>query len=136
MTMEEKIDKILLGVTELKESVARLEERVTRLEESVARLEERVTRLEERVTKLEEDVKELKEDVKKLKDDVKELKESHINMNRNIILIQEDTSTKIPALFDGYSFHQQHIEQNDKRLDFLEDKVENHSIRLWALEKD
>ena len=99
-------------------------------------MEEKIDKMFLVVTELKEDVVELKERVSKLEEDVKELREDYRSMNRTIVLIQEDTSTKIPALFDGYSFHQQHIETNDKRLDALENKVENHSLRLWALEKN
>ena len=56
-------------------------------------------------------------------------------MNRALILIEDDTSNKIPALFDGYSFHQQHIEEGEKRLDILENEVDEHSIRISALEQ-
>ncbi len=40
-------------------------------------------------------------------------------MNRTLILIEDDTSNKIPALFDGYSFHQQNILRKTKKIRFL-----------------
>ena len=107
MTMEEKIDFFMNSFIEMKETM----------------------------TTMQKDIKELKDDVKELKDDVKELRQDHENMNRALILIEDDTSNKIPALFDGYSFHQQHIEDNDKRLIVLENEVDEHSIRISALEQ-
>ena len=63
------------------------------------------------------------------------LKQDHESMNRTLILIEDDTSNKIPALFDGYSFQQKHIEEDEKRLDVLEKEVDNHSIRISVLEQ-
>ncbi len=121
MTMEEKIDFLMNSFIEMKETMTTMQKDIKGLKDDVKELKD--------------DVKELKDDVKKLKDDVKELRQDHENMNRALILIEDDTSNKIPALFDGYSFHQQHIEDNDKRLIVLENEVDEHSIRISALEQ-
>lgn len=106
MTMEEKIDFLINSFMEMKEEI----------------------------TSMKQDITDMQKEITGMKKDIKELKEDVDTMNRNIIIIEDDTSNKIPALFDGYSFHQQHIEEHDKRIDTLEIKVDNHSNRLWALE--
>lgn len=106
MTMEEKIDFLMNAFMEMKEKVDSLIEITTTMQEDVKELKTRVTTLEK----------------------------NHESMHRILILIEDDTSNKIPALFDGYSSHQQHIEEHDKRIETLETEVDNHSNRLWVLE--
>lgn len=123
MTMEEKIDLILEKMIKV----------------------DMIDMLVEKVGVLEKDIKELRKEqdntnkilsvVQVIQKDIKELRQDHENMNRALILIEDDTSNKIPALFDGYSFHQQHIEEGEKRLDILENEVDEHSIRISALEQ-
>lgn len=117
MTMEEKIDMLVEKTN-------------------------KIDKLMEKVGALENDIKELREEqastnkiLNVVQKDIKELRQDHENMNRSLILIEDDTSNKIPALFDGYSFHQQHIEEDEKRLDVLENEVDEHSIRISALEQ-
>ncbi|MCI9246009.1 MAG: hypothetical protein HFJ30_02560 [Clostridia bacterium] len=120
MTMEEKIDLILEKMIKV----------------------DMIDMLVEKVGVLEKDMKELRKEqdntnktLNVVQKDIKELRQDHENMNRALILIEDDTSNKIPALFDGYSFHQQHIEEDEKRLDILENEVDEHSIRISALEQ-
>lgn len=121
MTMEEKIDFLM-------NSFITMQEKVDWLMNAFMGMKEKVDVLVEKVEKLEEDVKELKARVTVLE-------KNHESMHRTLLLIQDDTSNKIPALFDGYSFHQQHIEEDEKRLDVLENVVDEHSIRISALEQ-
>ena len=127
LVMQEKVDT-LLG---MKEKVDKIDE-LMEMKEKVDKIDE-LMEMKEKVDKIDE-LMEMKEIVAKMQIEIKEIREEQDSMNRTLILIQEDTSTKIPALFDGLSFQQQHIEANDQRLDILEAKVDNHSNRLWALE--
>lgn len=130
MTMEEKIDLILEKMIKV-DMIDMLVEKTNKIDMLV-----------EKVGVLEKDIKELREEqdntnktLNVVQKDIKELRQDHENMNRALILIEDDTSNKIPALFDGYSFHQQHIEEDEKRLDILESEVDEHSIRISALEQ-
>lgn len=96
--------------------------------DSLMTMQVKIDLILEKVGTLENDVKELKERTTALEKD-------HESMHRTLLLIQDDTSNKIPALFEGYSFHQQHIEEDEKRLDVLENVVDEHSIRISALEQ-
>ena len=91
--------------------------------------------MDEKIDTLIEKTDKLERSLNTVQKDIKELRQDHENMNRALILIEDDTSNKIPALFDGYSFHQQHIEEDEKRLDVLESEVDEHSIRISALEQ-
>ena len=128
MTMEDKIDFLMDSFIEMKVKVDSLTDSFKDMKETM--------------TTMQKDIKELKQEqdntnktLDLVQKDIKELKQDHKNMNEALILIEDDTSNKIPALFEGYSFHQQHIEEDEKRLDFLETKVDNHSIRISVLEQ-
>lgn len=56
-------------------------------------------------------------------------------MNKSIILIEHKVSTEIPALFDGYSMHQEKQEFQQENIDSLNIKVEEHDIRISSLEQ-
>ncbi len=101
-----------------------MEDKIDSLMDSFVEMKEKVDTLME-----------MKEIVTTMQKDIKELRQDHENMNRTLILIEDDTSNKIPALFDGYSFQQKHIEEDEKRLDVLEKEVDNHSIRISVLEQ-
>ena len=113
MTMEEKVDMLV----EKTNKIDILIEKTNKIDMLI----EKTDKLERNLNLVQKDIKELRKD--------------HENMNRALILIEDDTSNKIPALFDGYSFHQQHIEEGEKRLDILENEVDEHSIRISALEQ-
>lgn len=51
------------------------------------------------------------------------------------ILIEHQVMVKIPALFDGYSMHQQKQEILESNINSLDRKVEDHDIRLSILEQ-
>lgn len=140
MTMEEKIDFLMNAFVEMQEKVDSLmtmQEKV----DSLMTMQDKFEVLVEKVGNLEEGFKELRQEqdntnktLNLVQKDIKELREEHERMNRTLILIEDDTSNKIPALFDGYTFHQQHIEEHGKRIETLETEVDNHSNRLWVLE--
>lgn len=123
MTMEEKIDLILEKADKI--------DKIDMLIEKT----DKIDMLIEKTNKIDL----ILEEVRAMENDMQErmtaLEKDHESINRTLILIEDDTSNKIPALFDGYSFHQQHLEADEKRLDVLENVVDEHSIRISALEQ-
>ena len=133
MTMEEKIDMLV----EKTNKIDMLVEKTNKIDMLVEKTS-KIDMLVEKTSKIDmliEKTDKLERNLNLVQKDIKELRQDHENMNRALILIEDDTSNKIPALFDGYSFHQQHIEEDEKRLDVLESEVDEHSIRISALEQ-
>lgn len=58
------------------------------------------------------------------------------DMNRSILLIEDEVHNKIPALFDAHGFHQDHLEKHDEEIEDLQNKTENHSLRIISLEDE
>ena len=56
-------------------------------------------------------------------------------IKESLILIEHQVMVKIPALFDGYSMHQQKQEILENNINSLDRKVEDHDIRLSILEQ-
>ena len=70
-----------------------------------------------------------------MQDTMLSMQKSIETMNRSIILIEYKVTTEIPALFDGYSMHQQKQEIQQENLTSLNIKVEEHDIRISDLEQ-
>ena len=51
------------------------------------------------------------------------------------VLLEDQLMTKIPALFDGYSMHQQKQEFLEDNINSVNRKVEDHDIRISILEQ-
>jgi len=58
------------------------------------------------------------------------------SINKALIIIEDDTHNKIPALFDAHYANKDHLERNDKAIEDLQEKSENHAIRIISLEMD
>ena len=74
----------------------------------------------------------LKKDV--YEKEMKELKEMMKSFQRTMIIVEDAVTNKIPALFDGYSMHQQKQEELEEKVENLEQVTQTHSIRIAALE--
>lgn len=136
MTMEEKIDLILEKMIEfdsLSKKVDGLEEKTNKIDMLVEKTN-KIDMLIEKVNMIEKKTDKI-DMIDMILERLTALEKDHESMKRILILIEDDTSNKIPALFDGYSFHQQHIEEDERRLDVLENQVDEHSIRLSVLEE-
>lgn len=81
----------------------------------------------------------LKEHDKKLKEHDERfdhIDETLDRINQILVLIQYDTSVRIPAIFDNCAFHQDHLVRHDNEIKDLQSKMENHSNRIISLEID
>lgn len=56
-------------------------------------------------------------------------------IKESLILIEDQVMFKIPALFDGYSMHQQKQEILEDNINSVNRKVEDHDIRISILEQ-
>lgn len=58
------------------------------------------------------------------------------SINKALVIIEDDTHNKIPALFDAHYANKDHLERNDKAIEDLQEKSENHAIRIISPEMD
>ena len=92
MTVDEKLDFLIEGFTEMKLDIKELKEDVSVLKEDVTVLKEDVSVLKEDVSGLKADVTVLKEDVTVLKEDVSVLKEDVSVLKADVSVLKEDVS--------------------------------------------
>ena len=55
-------------------------------------------------------------------------------IERNVVIIEDEVTNKIPALFDADKTRYQKQSQFETTLDSLDKKTEDHSVRILALE--
>lgn len=79
---------------------------------------------------LEEHTKHLKKIDEILEEHTQELKE----IKRMLVVIEDAVTNKIPALFDAFSMVSTKQEEQEQKVNYLEEKLENHSMRITALE--
>lgn len=57
------------------------------------------------------------------------------SVQRSVVLMEQKLTVDIPALFDGYTAHQEIQERQQGKINSLSKKVENHDIRISILEQ-
>jgi len=57
------------------------------------------------------------------------------SVQRSVVLMEQKLTVDIPALFDGYTAHQEIQERQKGEINSLNKKVENHDIRISILEQ-
>jgi len=139
---DEKFKKIDERFEKVDERFQKIDERFAKIDERFQKIDERFAKIDERFAKLEKDISFMKDDIaftSKRVDNIENIlvsmQQTMENMNKSIILIEHTLTTKIPALFDGYSMHQEKQEIQQENIDSLNVKVEEHDVRISSLEQ-
>lgn len=107
----DKFEKLDEKITRLDGRVTRLDEKVTRLDEKVTRLDEKVTRLDERVTRLEK------------------------NLSNTNLLIENGIQPAIKSIAEQLDDHSKILNLHTEKLIRIENKIENHDIKIAVLDR-
>lgn len=105
----------------------RIEEQLKRHEEHLIEHDKHFERIEAKLKEHDEHFERIEEHLKRHDEDLKELKEMIKSLQEAMVIVEDAVTRKLPALFDGYKMHQEKQER-------LEEKLEEHSIRIFALE--
>ena len=130
--IDEKFDKIDERFDKIDERFEKVDNRIDKFQKDVYekfdKVDERFEKVDERFEKID---KRLDEHDKKF-DNIE-----HIlaDIQRSIVLIEDQVMVKIPALFDGYAMHQEKQEIQEESINSLNRKVEDHDIRISILEQ-
>lgn len=124
----EKVDKNSEDIKNLNNSVMVLEEKVDRNSEDIKSLNKSVTVLDEKV---DNKVNELNKKIDMLEE---KMDKNFEEIRKSLLLIEDCVTNKIPALFDGYTAHQEKIDTTDKEVENIKEVSQNHSIRISVLE--
>lgn len=130
----ERFDKSDARMDIFEQDMCEMKADISNLKEDVATLKTDVATLKTDVSILKKDMALMKEDMSFMQRTMLSMQKTIETMNRSIILIEHKITTEIPALFDGYSMHQQNQEIQQENLTSLNVKVEEHDIRISSLE--
>ena len=76
----------------------------------------------------------MKKELKQIKEKLVEHDKKFEEMHRALIIIEDQVTNKIPALFDGYNANHELYEGLEKRVTELEEKESFNSIKISILE--
>ena len=99
------------------------------------KLEKSLKPINTRLDKLEQGQKALEQGQKHLEESVENVKESLQVVRKSQMTVELELTPKIKAAFDGFTNAKEKNEQQDGRIAYLEQKTDNHDIRIFALEQ-
>lgn len=141
--LEGKMDEILRILLEHSNRFEQIDHRFEQIDQRFEQIDQRFEQIDKKIGKIDGTLGEFEaillyhsELLQKHDKKLKEHDEKFNSIERTLFLIEDAVSNKIPALFDAYQMHQDHQEISDKRIDELEETVENHTVRLISLEMD
>jgi chromosome segregation ATPase len=112
-----KLDKLDQRFDKLEQRFDKLEQRLDKLEQRFDKLEQRVAKLEQGQARLEQELAETRNDVRRL--------------NQSVAVLESDLTFKVNIVYENVVG----IINRDKKIDKLENLIENHDDRIFALEQ-
>ena len=122
---EEKVLEKLGELDGIKEKVSRIDA----IEEKLSEIDI----IKEKVSEIDV-IKEQVSEIGPIKDKLKNIEEKVENISISVLLIEDEVSNKIPALFDAYSFNYELQKETEKQINSLKQENFNHSVRISNLE--
>ena len=115
----------------------RFEDMDKRFEEVNRRFEEVNRRFEEvnqRFDRVDQRFEEVNERLDRHEQRLNEHDKKFEEMQRTLVIIEDQVTNKIPALFDGYNANHELYKELEKRVDKLEEKESFNSLKISVLE--
>lgn len=135
----QKVDNMQDDVNEMKEQVVKIpkiEKQVAKIpliEKDVKELKEETKIIKERLTFLEKTTKEQKEETKIIKERLTSLEEESRSISRSVTFIENDHGDKLKALFDAFTMTTEKSEEQEKKNNLFENKLEKHDAEIYYL---
>ena len=121
--INEKFDNMEVTVRQMQEDIKQMQEDIGILKEQVAV-----------IPKMQEDIKQIQVKViPKMQNDIEELKEYTRNISRSVAVIEQEHGEKIQILLDLVTGHTEKFEEQNKKINKCEKKIEKHDSELYYL---
>lgn len=88
--------------------------------------------MQKEVAKIPEMQKEIAK-IPEIQKQITELQKETRNISRSVAVIEYEHGDKLKALFDAFTTHTERMEQQDKKINFCENKLENQESELYYL---
>ena len=132
----------ILKLQEHDERFNKIDEKFEEVDQRFKEIDQRFEKIDQRFEEIDQSFKEVDQSFKKINQTLKRHEVEMEKMSQDmqvtkeaVILMEQKISVEIPALFDGYSMHQEKQERQDNEINSLNVKVENHDVRISCLEE-
>ena len=132
----------ILKLQEHDERFNKIDQKFEEVDQRFKEIDQRFEEVDQRFEKIDQSFKEVNQSFKEINQTLKRHEVEIKKMSRDmqvtkeaVILMEQKISVEIPALFDGYSMHQEKQERQDNEINSLNVKVENHDVRISCLEE-
>lgn len=117
----------ILKFQEHDEKFNKIDERFDKIDKKFEEIDERFEKVDRRFEEVDKRFEELETEIKEMAKGMQVTKEA-------VILMEQKISLEIPALFDGYSMHQEKQERQECEIDSINNKIASHDARISCLE--
>ena len=118
----QKVDNIQEDINEMKEQVAK----IPKIEKELKEQKEEIRSIKERLTSLEEESKITNERLTFLEEESR-------SISRSVTFIENDHGDKLKALFDAFTMTTEKSEEQEKKNNLFENKLEKHDAEIYYL---
>ncbi len=132
----------ILKLQEHDERFNKIDQKFEEVDQRFKEIDQRFEKIDQRFEEIDQSFKEVDQSFKKINQTLKRHEVEMEKMSQDmqvtkeaVILMEQKISVEIPALFDGYSMHQEKQERQDNEINSLNVKVENHDVRISCLEE-
>lgn len=125
---DERFNKIDQKFEEVDQRFKEIDQRFEQIDQRFEEIDQSFKEVDQSFKKINQTLKRHEVEMEKMSQDMQVTKEA-------VILMEQKISVEIPALFDGYSMHQEKQERQDNEINSLNVKVENHDVRISCLEE-
>lgn len=115
--IDKKVDNMQEEIQEIKKQVAKIPE----IEKQVAKIPE----MEKEIAK----ISGIETEIAKIPSMQEEIR----NISRSVAIIEHEHGEKLSALFDAFTAHTEKMEEQDKKINFCEYKLEKHDDEIYYL---
>ena len=140
--IDQKFEEVDQRFKEIDQRFEQIDQRFEEVGQRFKEIDQRFEEVDQRFEKFDQNFKEVNKSFKEINQTLKrhevEIKKMSQDMQvtkEAVILMEQKISLEIPALFDGYSMHQEKQERQDDEINSLNLKVEKHDARISYLEE-
>ena len=98
------------------------------------KIDERFNEIDKKFDKIDERFKEIDKKFDKIDERFNEIDDKFDNLRDSVVLLENKVLSEFPALFEAFEVNRKLQEDEHEKIAYLCEKIEEHSIRITALE--
>lgn len=132
---DERFNKIDQKFEEVDQRFKEIDQRFEQIDQRFEKIDQRFEEIDQSFKEVDQSFKKINQTLKRHEVEMEKMSQDMQVTKEAVILMEQKISVEIPALFDGYSMHQEKQERQDNEINSLNVKVENHDVRISCLEE-